>query len=151
MPARTPTDIGHTAITDHRILRRNDTVPQTADSKPANLAAWREPPPEFRQRDLGMAYLEVASQHKLEAMAQAGIKLLATLPASRQNEDAEVLSRLGMAAVPALTAAIDDDDVRIVALALDILCDIGWMSDFEPAVRALTHASPVNRIFSFGR
>jgi HEAT repeat protein len=60
----------------------------------------------------------------------------------QQVRVAEVLSRMGMTAVPALTAAIDDDDVRIIALALDILADIGWMSDFEPAVRALTHASP---------
>ena len=60
----------------------------------------------------------------------------------QQVRVAEVLSRMGMTAVPALTAAIDDDDVRIVALALDILADIGWMSDFEPAMRALTHASP---------
>jgi HEAT repeat protein len=60
----------------------------------------------------------------------------------QQVRVAEVLSRMGMTAVPALTAAIDDDDVRIVALALDILADIGWMSDFDPAIRALTHASP---------
>lgn len=60
----------------------------------------------------------------------------------QQVRVAEVLSRMGMTAVPALTAAIDDEDVRIIALALDILADIGWMSDFDPAVRALTHASP---------
>jgi len=60
----------------------------------------------------------------------------------QQVRVAEVLSRMGMTAVPALTAAIDDDDVRIVALALDILADIGWMSDFDPAIRALSHPSP---------
>jgi HEAT repeat protein len=60
----------------------------------------------------------------------------------QQVRVAEVLSRMGMTAVPALTAAIDDEDVRIIALALDILADIGWMSDFDPAMRALTHASP---------
>ncbi len=60
----------------------------------------------------------------------------------QQVRVAEVLSRMGMTAVPALTAAIDDEDVRIVTLALDILADIGWMSDFDPAIRALSHASP---------
>jgi HEAT repeat protein len=60
----------------------------------------------------------------------------------QQVRVAEVLSRMGMTAVPALTAAIDDEDVRIAALALDILADIGWMSDFDPAIRALNHASP---------
>jgi len=60
----------------------------------------------------------------------------------QQVRVAEVLARMGMMAVPALTAAVDDDDVRMSALALDILADIGWMSDFDPAIRALTHASP---------
>jgi hypothetical protein len=60
----------------------------------------------------------------------------------QQVRVAEVLSRMGMTAVPALTAAVEDNDIRIAALALDILADIGWMSDFGPAVRALKHESP---------
>lgn len=60
----------------------------------------------------------------------------------QQVRVAEVLSRMGMTAVPALTAAVEDDDIRIAALALDILADIGWMSDFGPAERALKHESP---------
>ena len=60
----------------------------------------------------------------------------------QQVRVAEVLSRMGMTAVPALTAAVEDDDIRIAALALDILADIGWMSDFAPAERALKHESP---------
>lgn len=60
----------------------------------------------------------------------------------QQVRVAEVLSRMGMTAVSALTAAVDDVDIRIAALALDILADIGWMSDFGPAERALKHESP---------
>lgn len=60
----------------------------------------------------------------------------------QQVRVAEVLSRMGMTAVPALTIAVEDKDIRIAALALDILADIGWMSDFGPAERALKHESP---------
>jgi HEAT repeat protein len=60
----------------------------------------------------------------------------------QQVRVAEVLSRMGMTAVSALTAAVEDADIRIAALALDILADIGWMSDFAPAERALKHESP---------
>jgi HEAT repeat protein len=83
---------------------------------------------------LGVIGAELAVVHLLKALRHP--------TRFQQVRIAEVLSRMGMTAVPALTAAIDDDDVRIVALALDILADIGWMSDFDPAVRALTHASP---------
>jgi HEAT repeat protein len=83
---------------------------------------------------LGVVGAEPAVVHLLKALRNP--------TRFQQVRVAEVLSRMGMTAVPALTAAIDDDDVRIIALALDILADIGWMSDFEPAVRALTHASP---------
>jgi HEAT repeat protein len=60
----------------------------------------------------------------------------------QQVRVAEVLSRMGMTAVSALTEAVEDPDIRIAALALDILADIGWMSDFAPAERALKHESP---------
>lgn len=83
---------------------------------------------------LGVIGAEPAVTHLLKALRNP--------TRFQQVRVAEVLSRMGMTAVPALTAAIDDDDVRIVTLALDILADIGWMSDFDPAIRALTHVSP---------
>ena len=83
---------------------------------------------------LGVVGAEPAVAHLLKALRDP--------TRFQQVRIAEVLARMGMMAVPALTAAVDDDDVRMVALALDILADIGWMSDFDPAIRALTHASP---------
>ena len=83
---------------------------------------------------LGVIGAELAVGHLLKALRNP--------TRFQQVRVAEVLSRMRTTAVPALTAAVDDDDVRIIALALDILADIGWMSDFGPAVRALTHASP---------
>jgi HEAT repeat protein len=83
---------------------------------------------------LGVVGAEPAVAHLLKALRNP--------TRFQQVRVAEVLSRMGMTAVPALTAAIDDEDVRIVALALDILADIGWMSDFDPAIRALSHGSP---------
>lgn len=83
---------------------------------------------------LGVVGAEPAVAHLLKALRDP--------TRFQQVRVAEVLARMGMMAVPALTASVDDDDVRMAALALDILADIGWMSDFDPAVRALTHASP---------
>jgi len=83
---------------------------------------------------LGVVGAEPAIAHLLKALRDP--------TRFQQVRVAEVLSRMGMMAVPALTAAIDDDDTRMVMLALDILADIGWMSDFDPAIRALSHQSP---------
>ncbi|HET9343220.1 MAG TPA: HEAT repeat domain-containing protein [Candidatus Eremiobacteraceae bacterium] len=83
---------------------------------------------------LGVVGAEPAVAHLLKALRDP--------TRFQQVRVAEVLARMGMMAVPALTAAIDDDDARMSALALDILADIGWMSDFDPAIRALTHVSP---------
>jgi tetratricopeptide (TPR) repeat protein len=62
MPRRDANDGGHSAFTDHRIQRR----PQTQTDLPADagIAAWREPSPDLRQRNLGIAYVEVGLQRR---------------------------------------------------------------------------------------
>jgi hypothetical protein len=47
-------------------------------SGPETLVAWREPPPEFRQRDLALAQLQTPS------LASKSMKLLETLPEAQQ-------------------------------------------------------------------
>lgn len=55
---------------------------------------------------------------------------------------ANVLSRMGALAVPALQRVLDDPDERIVTLALDVLIDIGMLFEPEALVRTLAHPSP---------
>ena len=63
MPRLRPADIAHSAVTDHRILRRS--MPDTPSAPTVNLGlrAWREPDSTLAQRDLGLAYFDwTASQ-----------------------------------------------------------------------------------------
>ena len=98
MPARPANNIAHLAITDHRIRR-----PGAASNSPSstaaanNVVAWREPPAEFRRRDLALAQLQIATNRKLPGMLRATVKMLEDLPEAQQNSDPDVLSSLEVA------------------------------------------------------
>lgn len=95
MPGRPANNIAHLAVTDHRIRRPNTaSVPYQGVDK---IVAWREPPPEFRQRDLALAGLQISSREKLPAMLRESMKLLEALPEAQQNSDPDVLSSLEVA------------------------------------------------------
>jgi len=83
MPRTDGKDIAHVALTDHRIRR-----PGSGDApKQDGIAAWREPPAEFRQRDSALAELLIGSKEK-------GVKMLESLPEAQQTSDPDVLSAL---------------------------------------------------------
>jgi predicted CXXCH cytochrome family protein len=96
MPARPANNIAHLAVTDHRIQRPNASSSPTYQG-PTAVVAWREPSPEFRQRDLALAGLLISSREKLSAMMRDSIKLLEALPKDQQNSDPDVLSGLEVA------------------------------------------------------
>jgi hypothetical protein len=89
LPAR---DGGHTAFTDHRIARRpdlrNDTVQQ------ASLAAWREPVPRLRERNLAMALVAVGLQNASSEEAIRGYRMLNQVKKDYPDDPA-VLTTLG--------------------------------------------------------
>jgi tetratricopeptide (TPR) repeat protein len=93
MPRLTPEDIPHTASTDHRILRRPAPLPNGASSA-AEISAWKEPPPQFRARDLAVASLIVGGTHGLTTLRNTGVKLLEALPQSETENDPTALSSL---------------------------------------------------------
>jgi len=92
MPRLAATNVAHTAITDHRILR----LPQVTNNVTGDneLFAWREPPPEWRKRDLGLAYLKVGEAERSAAFIKEGFRLLYELPEESKAEPA-VLAGLG--------------------------------------------------------
>jgi tetratricopeptide (TPR) repeat protein len=95
MPARPANNIAHLAVTDHRIRRpgaASSSLPSNAASD--TVAAWREPPTEFRRRDLALAQLQIATNERLPGMLRAGVKMLEDLPEAQQNSDPDVLSSL---------------------------------------------------------
>lgn len=55
---------------------------------------------------------------------------------------ASVLSGMGTTALPALTRFLSENDTRLVSLALDILTDIGAVTDPAPVIALLAHRSP---------
>jgi HEAT repeat protein len=105
---------------------------------PALIEVFRDDPDPFVRIGAAEALGAIGSEVAIAPMLAA----LRNPTRWQQVRVAEVLSRMGMTAVPALTAAVEDPDIRIAALALEILADIGWMSDFAPAERALRHESP---------
>lgn len=90
MPRRESADIGHTMVTDHRILR---TLPQPAPraSAPDVLIQFGNPKP--GTRELGLAYGELA----LRGGRDAGERARQLLEEAVRNgqTDADVLTRLG--------------------------------------------------------
>jgi tetratricopeptide (TPR) repeat protein len=91
MLARPANNIAHLAVTDHRIRRPN--APAGA-AGPAAVVAWREPPAEFRQRDLALAKLQISAKENLPDIMRESVKMLEALPESQQNNDPDVLSSL---------------------------------------------------------
>lgn len=55
---------------------------------------------------------------------------------------AGTLARLGVSVVPALENALADDDERVVRFALDILLEIGMVTDLNPLYALLESGSP---------
>ncbi len=79
MPRRDLKDGGHTAFTDHKIQKR----PEVQREVPANadMLAWREPATDLRQRNLGIAYVDVGMQRHSSTF----IRVIARLPESKDN------------------------------------------------------------------
>jgi photosynthetic reaction center cytochrome c subunit len=74
MPRRDAKDGGHTAFTDHRIQRR--PVAQSDLPADAGIAAWREPSPDLRSRNLGIAYIDVGMQRHSAPFIIQGYRIL---------------------------------------------------------------------------
>lgn len=90
MPRLRPDDVAHAAVTDHRIPR---TAAATVAQATTALHAWHEPPAGLKQRDLGLAYFEVASAERDSKLLHDAYELLSHLPAGAR--DPSVLADLG--------------------------------------------------------
>jgi Tfp pilus assembly protein PilF len=92
MPARPAGNVAHLAVTDHQIRRPGSPVEPGAPA--TALRPWREPPAQFRQRDLALAGLRLAAEKDLPALAAQATRLLDAIPEAQQNSDADVLAAL---------------------------------------------------------
>jgi hypothetical protein len=74
MPKREAKDGGHSAFTDHRIQRQPDSEQALTDA--TDISAWREPPENLRERNLGIAYIQVGIERGSPAFIVRGYRML---------------------------------------------------------------------------
>jgi Flp pilus assembly protein TadD len=117
MPKRPAKDGGHTAFTDHRITRR--TEPEGKPAAAADLAAWREPAPELRDRNLALALVTEGLQNHVPDQVIRGYKMLNRLE-STLSKDPLALTELGTVL---LTAKQPAEAERRFRLALQLRPD----------------------------
>jgi photosynthetic reaction center cytochrome c subunit len=141
MPRRDAKDGGHSAFTDHRIQRRPESLPDApADS---GIAAWREPSPDLRARNLGIAYIDAGMQRKSSPFIVQGYRTLTEVQA-QFSDDSEFFKWIG----EALLLAQQTSEAKIAferALQLDPnspLAEAGAASPYVAsgdADRAIAH------------
>jgi predicted CXXCH cytochrome family protein len=87
MPRLRPTNVAHSAVTDHSIPRKPHG--QATDADPTGLKAWRQPADTtLAHRDLGLAYFEMASaSHAAPDLLQA-YQILSKLPIEDRHDPA---------------------------------------------------------------
>src|ERR1700691_2121690 len=115
MPRRDAKDGGDSAFTDHRIQRRPEALPNAPAA--SGIAAWREPSPDLRTRNLGIAYIDVGMQRKSLPFIVQGYRALTEVQ-SQFSADSEFFKWIG----DALLLAQQTSEAKIAferALELD--------------------------------
>jgi predicted Zn-dependent protease len=92
MPKMPAKDGGHSAFTNHKIMRNPDTDVQQA--KADTLTAWREPDAYVKDRNLSLALIADGLQNRSSAEAIQGYKILSHTPKDFPN-DPVIYSVLG--------------------------------------------------------
>ena len=91
MPRLSANNVAHAALTDHEILRK----PRKQSGRPGarRLTAWREPPAGLRERNFGLASIEMGERYQYGSAMKEGLALL-TAAQKRFPEDTEVMSAM---------------------------------------------------------
>ena len=88
MPRLRPTNVAHSAITDHSIPRiPRSTQPERASAE-SDLRAWREPDSSLASRDLGLAYFDLAANKHSNSVLRKAYQVLSQLPANQKRDAA---------------------------------------------------------------
>ena len=94
MPRLSANNVAHAALTDHEILRR----PRKRSGRPGarRLTAWRDPPEGLRERNFGLASIEMGERYQYGSAMREGLALL-TAVQEGFPEDTEVMSAMARA------------------------------------------------------
>jgi predicted CXXCH cytochrome family protein len=97
MPRLRPTNVAHSAITDHsipRMPRAQQTDGGSANAEASEPKAWREPDAALVRRDLGLAYFDLAANKHAPQDLREAYQILSQLPPP-QRQDPVVEADLG--------------------------------------------------------
>ena len=94
MPRLSANNVPHAALTDHEILRKPRK--QSASPGARRLTAWREPPAGLRERNFGLASIEMGERYQYGSAMQEGLALL-TAVQKGFPDDTEVMSAMARA------------------------------------------------------
>jgi predicted CXXCH cytochrome family protein len=84
-----PTNVAHSAITDHsipRIPRTEQAEDGGPDPEPPEPKAWREPDPALVRRDLGLAYFDLAANARAGPDLYQAYRILSQLPPQQRQD-----------------------------------------------------------------
>lgn len=88
MPRLRPTNVSHSAVTDHSIPRKPRPQLQDVNRLQPELRAWREPDSAFIRRDLGLAYFDLAAKEHAAADVRWAYEILSQLPPEERRDPA---------------------------------------------------------------
>ena len=92
MPRLAARDGGHTVFTDHRIGRQQRSGEES--DEPEDLAAWREPEPRLRERNLALALVAAGLQNGSSEQVIRGYRML-NRAEKEFGDDPDLLTSLG--------------------------------------------------------
>lgn len=112
MPKRETSDGAHTVFTDHRIARA--PAPPLESGGATKLRAWREPAPELRLRNLGLANIQAGIRRQSDALTGEGANQIEA--ALKKNpRDREMLTQFGVVLIRAREIA---DAIKVLEAAI---------------------------------
>jgi predicted CXXCH cytochrome family protein len=88
MPRLRPTNVAHSAITDHSIPRISRALQPDGGAADPEPKAWRQPDQALILRDLGLAYFDLAANTHAAPDLQAAYRILSQLPPPMRQDPA---------------------------------------------------------------
>ncbi|MFZ0661433.1 MAG: tetratricopeptide repeat protein [Acidobacteriaceae bacterium] len=131
MPTREVSNGGHTAFTDHRIQIRPE--PRIAITDETGIAAWREPAPALRERNLGIADIQVGVERGSSTFIIRGYRLL-TQVQTEFPKDSDLYTWMG-------TALLMGRQYSEAERAFQVALDLDPNSDIKQANAGRAYAS----------
>ena len=88
MPRLRPTNVAHSAITDHSIPRQPGNARSNRAPESTEPVAWRQPDTAVARRDLGLAYFDLATGSHAASDARSAYEILSHLPPDQMKDPA---------------------------------------------------------------